>query len=419
MKVDDLIITDWASGRQTRDLPVRPLRVMRIIARLNIGGPARHAIVLGNDTTRHGFESLLVYGSVQREEGSLEHLIPQSGLFAVRVPELGRRIRFWSDVSAFYRILRLMFLGRPDVVHTHTAKGGALGRTAALLYNLTRSRAERCAVIHTFHGHVFAGYFGAIASTAVRTIERTLAHATDRVVAISESQKRDLCSKYRIASALKTEVVELGLELDPLRGVWNDTSLRDELGISPQEVVFGFVGRFVPIKDLTTLIKAFAHASRQLPAHLLMVGDGELRPVLERLVADLGVANVRFLGWRHDLIAVYGALDVAVLSSQNEGTPVALIEAMAAGKPVVATRVGGVEDVVTDGRTGLLVSAGDIRGFAEALVQLAGDRDLRHRMGNEARREMAHRFSPDRLRERIGSVYRRAVSQRRGARAEG
>jgi glycosyltransferase involved in cell wall biosynthesis len=391
------------------------IRVLRVIARLNVGGPAQHAMVLGYGLRAQGFDSLLVHGAVGSDEATLEDLLPGRRIRAVKIPELGRRIRPWSDLRALYELTRLVFRERPDVVHTHTAKAGTLGRLAALAYNVVRRRRHRCAVVHTFHGHVFHGYFGALGSALVRAIERVMALLTDRIVTISESQKRDICDVYRVAPPWKTEVVELGLELDPLLRLEENLALRDELGFGPDDVVFGYVGRFVPIKDLPTLIGAFAQLAAEVPrARLLLVGDGEQRRALEVLVAELGLDDrVRFAGWRRDLAAVYGAMDVGVLSSLNEGTPVALIEAMAAGRPVIATAVGGVRDVVSDGWTGLVVPPSSARALADAMLRLASDRESRHRLGAAARREIASRFFPGRLVSEITHLYHRALVERR------
>ena len=299
---------------------------------------------------------------------------------------------------------------------THTAKASTLGRIAALGYNLTRRPARRCVVIHTFHGHVFSGYFGPFTSAAVRLVERCMAQVTDRVVAISTSQKHDLCYRYRIVAPSKVEILELGIELGQLLELDAETRLREELGFAPNDVVFGYVGRFVPIKDLPTLIRAFGRAADQVSgARLMLVGDGEMRGRLEAQVGGLNLQDrVRFTGWRSDLAEVYGAIDVGVLSSLNEGTPAALIEAMAAGKPVVATAVGGVEDVVTHGRTGLVVPPGDTERLASAMVQLATDTATRHKLGRAARGEIGVRFSPRRLVSEMSQLYDRVLTERRG-----
>ena len=404
-----------------------PIKVLRVMARLNIGGPARHAIVLGRGLDERGFSSLLVHGAVGPQEGSLESLLDSARVRAVKIQELGARIHPWSDLVAFVRLARVIFQEQPDVVHTHTAKAGALGRLTAALYNATRTRRRRAVVIHTFHGHVFDGYFGPLTATAVRVAERNLARLTDRVVAISLRQKEDLSQRYAVAPSAKIDVVELGLDLSALLELDEDPSdenlgnvranvLRSSLGLRREHIVFGYVGRFVPIKDLPALVRAFARvAAGAAEARLLLVGDGEERPVVERLITELHLSErVHLVGWQQDLRPVYGAMDAAVISSRSEGTPVALIEAMAAGRPVVAPDVGGVADIVADGRTGLVVRPGDPEALANAMLQLARDADLRKRLGCAARREVAARFTVDRLLTATSQLYRDALGNRRG-----
>jgi glycosyltransferase involved in cell wall biosynthesis len=271
--------------------------------------------------------------------------------------------------------------------------------------------------VHTFHGHVLRGYFGPVASRAVRAAERALARVSDRIVAISSIQRRDLVEVFRIAPARKVVVVPLGLDLDALRGAPDHAgSLRSEAGFPGDAIVCGYVGRLVPIKHVDLLIRAFAEVrGRQPRARLLVVGDGECRVDLERLVGDLDLTGaVCFAGWRTDLRAVYGAMDVVALSSRNEGTPVALIEAGAAGKAIVATRVGGVPDVVETERTGLLVPDDDLAALASALERVIVDSDLRARLGAAARATSISRFGYARLVDDLDALYRAAVVGRRG-----
>lgn len=393
-----------------------PVRVVRIIARLNVGGPARHATTLDAALRNHDMTTLLVHGSVDPAEGSLEDLVPSLGLRAHRIPELGRAVRPWSDLVAWWRLTALIFREQPDVVHTHTAKAGTLGRLAALAYNLTRPRARQAVVVHTFHGHVLSGYFGPAGDLAVRLVERTLARVTDRIVTISARQKHDICERFGVARPDQVDVIELGLDLDDLLVLGADGRLREALGLTDEAVVFTYAGRLVPIKDLPTLIRAFAVVATRVPqAHLVIAGDGGLRQPLEALAASLGLTNrVTFTGWRRDLDVLYAGTDVGVLSSINEGTPVALIEAMAAGRPVVATAVGGVEDIVAHERTGLVVSPGNVAALADAMERLALDPARRKRMGAAARAETGRRFSHVRLADDINRSYRRALEVRRG-----
>lgn len=398
--------------QQTRD--ERPLRVCRVIARLNVGGPARHVALLDRGLRDRKCETLLAFGEVAPDEASLERLIHDFGNPAVRIPHLGRRISLLSDVRAFMALVRVFFSFQPDVVHTHTAKAGTLGRLAAFVFNLVRPPRRRCVVVHTFHGNVFSGYFGRAGSLAVRAIERGLGFITDRIVVISDQQRRELVESYRIAPARKVSVVPLGLDLRGLLALTADSpSLRDELCIASDEVVLGYVGRFAPIKDLPTLLRAFALvAAREPRARLVLAGDGETRSEAESAIRDLGLdGRVTFAGWRHDLAALYATFDTMVLSSINEGTPVAVIEAMAAGLPVVSTGAGGVVDVIEDGVTGRIVPVGDAEAFAEALLDLCRSSQTRERAGAAGRRAVV-RFEHTRLIADIERLYRSELSSR-------
>ena len=395
--------------------PETRLKVLRVIARLNVGGPARQVALLSTGLQRNGYDTTVVYGDVEPSEGSFEHLLDPS-VRSLKLPDLGRRVRPLSDVRAFAQLVRAVFRERPDVIHTHTAKAGALGRAAAGLYNATRGRARRAVVVHTFHGHVLEGYFRPAANVAIRTAERALGTLTDRIVAVAPGQRDDLVGRYHIAPASKVDVVRLGLDLSRLLTV-DDASpdLRRELLIDPTALVVGYVGRLVPIKSVDTLLRAFARLSFDPSPRLVIVGEGPERAALESLAADLGIAaRVRFAGWRQDLEAVYRTFDITVVSSRNEGTPVALIEAMAAGRAVVAANVGGVPDVVTDESVGLLVEPGSVAALSGALEALGRDPAARRRLGAAARRSVAERYSVDRLIADLDHLYRTGLEVKRG-----
>lgn len=402
------------------------VKVLRIIARLNVGGPARHVALLQTHLAPLGYDSLLIYG----RPGPGERELPlDPGVAAEQVASLGPSVRFAGDFVALLRLVRLLFRFKPEVVHTHTAKAGALGRLAAFVYNRTVPRARRCVVIHTFHGHVFRGYFSPRVSRIVQVAERLLARVTDRIIAISPSQQRDLVETFHIAPADKVVVVPLGLNLDPLAATTADgRRMRRDAGFADDARVCGFVGRLVPIKHLDLLLRACSEAFREVPqGRLLVVGDGECRAALEAAsAADAALwGHVHFAGWQADLAEVYAAMDVVALSSINEGTPVALIEAMAAGRAVVSTDAGGVADVVTSGVTGLVVPQGDPHALAAALARLLADPSERARLGSAARADVLERFSYRRLVHDIDRVYKdtiravRAADATRGAAAVG
>jgi len=398
-----------------------PQKVVRVIARLNVGGPARQAILLHAGLRCRGFDTVLVHGTVSPDEADLEDLLPAGRDGIVKVRELGARVRPLDDLRAFATLVRLVFREKPDILHTHTAKAGALGRLAAAVYNLTRARPRRCLVVHTFHGHVFEGYFGPFGNASVRLAERLLARVTDCVVAISPRQRSALVEQFRVAPGHRVTVVPLGLELDALREVDGTTpAFGQSLGFAAGSILVGCIGRLVKVKDVATLLDALALASREVPLlRLAVVGDGPEREALERRARMPDLAGrVAFTGWRRDLAAIYQGLDVVALSSRNEGTPVALIEAMAAGRPIVATAVGGVPDIVEHGRSGLLVPPGDAATLASALVTLAGDEPRRARLGEEGRAAAA-RHDPGRLLDEIGTLYCSGLAARRAPARQG
>jgi glycosyltransferase involved in cell wall biosynthesis len=375
-------------------------------------------VLLNAGLAPRGFETLLVHGIVDDHEGSLEHLAQEAGIQVRRIPQLNRGINLFSDLRAWLQIARLVFNMRPDVVHTHTAKAGILGRVAALCYNVGHRRRKRCLVVHTFHGNVLSGYFGPLTSAFVRAAERLIALATDHIVVVAAQQREEIVDRFHIAPERKVKVVRLGLNLDGLLHLdESEASLRPDLGWDQTDVVFGFVGRLVPIKDPAVMIRALAAALPRAPkARLLMVGDGALRPELERLTESLGISRaVRFLGWRQQLSEVYRSIDIGILSSRNEGTPVALIEAMAAGRPVLSTAVGGVVEVVTPSVTGLLVPAGDVSAMADAMVSLVDGPEMRLRLGRAARQDVGQRYNRVRLIDETGDLYRSGLTAKRGS----
>jgi glycosyltransferase involved in cell wall biosynthesis len=390
-------------------------KVLRIIARLNVGGPARHVTIADRGLRGRGFHTLLAHGEIGPGESSLEHLVEAAGIPSRRIRGLGRRVSPLSDLRALLSLLRLVFSVRPDVIHTHTAKAGTLGRIAAFSYNLTRPRSQRCLVVHTFHGHVLHGYFGAAASLAVRLIERALGALTDCVLVLSERQRRDIADTYRIARPASVRIVPLGLDLEPL------LALPPGSPVEPDDVVFGYVGRFVPIKNLPMLIEAFAAVNREAPrARLQLIGDGEAKPQLESMVRERGLeGTVEFRGWREDLARVYQEINVLVLTSLNEGTPVAVIEAMAAGLPVIATDVGGVADVITHGRTGVLVTPGSADQLSSAMLALHRCSEERQRLGSAARMAVMERFGAARLVSDLARLYESELAAKRSGTVPG
>jgi glycosyltransferase involved in cell wall biosynthesis len=382
--------------------------VLRVIARMNIGGPAHHVSMLSGRLDPERFETLLVHGSLGAGEGSFEALARREGCAVHVVEDLHPDVRPLADARALVGLVRAMRAFRPHIVHTHTAKAGFLGRLAALL-----SPRPRPLLVHTYHGHVLEGYFGWLTSGIYRLLERVLGRFSDCLIGVSQATVDDLV-RLGVAAPERFRVVPVGLDLrrfaqaDPAAAA----AVRERAGVRGEEVLVGFVGRLVPIKRVDRILRAIASARRHgAPVRLMVAGDGSSRAELEELAGALGIADaVAFLGYLPDASAAAAAADVAILASDNEGTPVSLIESAAAGRPAVASAVGGVRDVVVPG-TGLLAAPGDHEALARGVAQLAGDPQLRAQMGARAREHVMEAFSIERLLTDIAALYEELLAR--------
>jgi glycosyltransferase involved in cell wall biosynthesis len=308
-----------------------------------------------------------------------------------------------SDLRALRALVKAVRSFRPDIVHTHTAKAGMLGRLAAVIAGRPRP-----IIVHTYHGHVLEGYFGPLRNAFYRGLERGLGRVSNALIGVSQATVDDLV-RLRIAPRSKFRVVPIGLDLEPFVSPSDAerTAFRAEAGASDDDVLLTFVGRLVPIKRVDVLLRAFAHArAQEVPVRLAIVGDGELREELEQLANELGVSDhVYWAGYRENMLPVTAAADIAVLSSDNEGTPVSLIEAGAAGRAAASTNVGGVADVVTP-ETGILVPAGQAEALGAAIAEIARDSARREAMGAAASDHVMARYSVARLLRDIDALYR-------------
>jgi glycosyltransferase involved in cell wall biosynthesis len=382
-------------------------RVARVITRMNVGGPTRHACLLTDGLTSRGYDCQLLYGSETAREGLL---LPETG-GRTHVPHLARRLNPLSDLRAHNTLVRLLHERKPHIVHTHMAKAGALGRTAA-------RRAGVPIVVHTFHGHVLSGYFNDLFNRALVMTERKLADTSDALTAVSPSIRDELL-KLGIGTPSKWHVIPEGLDLTPLVDSFVTLqAAREQLGLPTHGPLIGIVGRLVRIKDHDTFLHAAAQVSEAWPtANFVVAGDGELRSELESRARTILGRHVFFTGWVLDLATLYRALDIVVLSSRNEGTPITLLEAGAAGLPVVATRVGGVPDIVQDGETGLLAPTGRPSEIASLIIRLLKHPQLRQSMGQDARKLVTSRFSADRLVNDVNQLYHELLHTKNMAQA--
>ena len=374
---------------------------------MNVGGPAYHVSMLSGLLDRGRYETLLVTGSLGAREGSFTHLAERYGARLVVVeqlsPELGLR-----DLRALGALVRIVRRFRPDIVHTHTAKAGTLGRLAARL-----AMGRGPIVLHTYHGHVLRGYFGPVRTKLYLAIERALARITDRLVGVSQATVDELV-ELGVAEPKRFSVIPVGLDLGPFLAIEREdgAALRSQLGVGAGECLVLFTGRLVPIKRVDVLLRALRVAvDAGAPMRLIVVGDGPERAALEAHASDLALQDVvEFLGFRDDLPLLAAASDLAALSSDNEGTPVALIEAAAAGRPAVATDVGGVGDIVT-ADTGILVSPRQPEALGLALAGLAADAPKRDALGKAAREHVRHSYGSERLLHDIEALYDKLLSE--------
>ncbi|MBK8302201.1 MAG: glycosyltransferase [Pyrinomonadaceae bacterium] len=404
------------------------MKIVRIIARLNVGGPARHVVWLTEKLQNDEFESVLIAGTVPDGEEDMGYFAAEHGVEPIYISELSRELSP-KDIISLYKIYRELRRQKPDIIHTHTAKAGTIGRIAAFMYRwislrtlIGKPRAVK--VIHTFHGHVFHSYYGKFKTRVFILIEQVLAKlATNIIVVITDQQFREIHSDFGVGSTEQFEIIPLGIELKELAG--DDTSrnfLRAEINASADDIVVGFVGRLTEIKDVPLLLNAVAVYANSTDhdkplIKLAIVGDGNVRAELEGLSTELGLDEiVTFLGNRENVAEVFAGIDIVALTSKNEGTPLSLLEGMAAGKPVISTAVGGVVDILGnrgkefDGfavcERGISVDNAAPENFSSGLIYLAKNQKLRQDLAAGGRDFVQKRYSVDRLVKDVSTLCR-------------
>ncbi len=389
-----------------------PIRVLRLIARLNIGGPAIQVIHLSALLRERGYATRLVRGVERADEGSMDHLAERLRVPTTRIASM-RRDPGAGDLRAMLALIRILRRDRPSLVHTHAAKAGTLGRAAVLLA-FPRS-AARPLLVHTFHGHSLTGYFSSPTAAVFRTIERILARRTDVLIAVSAEVREDLV-RLGVAPAERITVVALGLDLsasaDDRERHARRATLRRQWGMADDDEVITLVGRLVPIKRVDRFLEVAGRLLDRPHARFVVVGDGELRDTLAISPAARALGDrLVWTGFRRDIADVCFASDVIVLTSDNEGTPVSLIEALAAATPVVSTDVGGVRSVVRHERSGLLAGRDDCDGLAHAIRRLLDDPAWAARMAHAGRADVLDHFRLERLVDDHDVLYRRLLGR--------
>ncbi|QYO66716.1 glycosyltransferase [Leptolyngbya sp. 7M] len=408
------------------------MKILRIIARLNVGGPARHVVWLTEALNDGEFETLLIAGTVPQGEEDMAYFADEHGVTPVFLKEMSRELSFKDAVSVL-KILRQLLTYQPDIVHTHTAKAGTVGRIATFIYRwltpaIFLGRPRNVKVVHTFHGHVFHSYYGRLKTSLFVNIERTLARfATHRIITISEQQRLEINEEFRVGRAEQFSVIPLGIDVNVPKDIAEKrTEFRSRFGIPNNTFLFGFVGRLTEIKDLPTFLEAISIYER---CHIMagnvrfvIVGDGHLRGQLEKRSDELKISNiVTFTGNLADIASAYCGLDAVVLTSLNEGTPLSVIEGMSFGKPIVSTEVGGVVDLLgtkrelTDGYSvcerGVSVAPGDPAALSNAINRLVCDEGLRTKTAEAGRQFVKKNYSKDRLVSDIKELYRHLMTE--------
>jgi glycosyltransferase involved in cell wall biosynthesis len=393
-------------------------RVLRIINRFNLGGPTYNVAYL-TKYLEPDFETLLVGGAKDDTEDSSEFILEQMGIKPVIIPEMKRAIHPLNDRAAYRKIKEIIREFKPDIVHTHASKAGTLGRLAAAACKVP-------AVVHTFHGHVFHSYFGTVTTAVYKSIERYLATKTDCIIAISEKQKQELTEIHGICSPGKVEVIPLGFDLQRFQDNMAEKrkSFRSTYNIDDDEIAVVIIGRLVPVKNHELFLKALSNVKQRTSKKVraFIVGDGEERASIESMARGLGLdftaaagekATLTFTSWIKDVDRVCAGADMIALTSHNEGTPVSLIEAQAANRPVVTTDVGGIRNVILEGTTGLLSPAGNLESFSSNLLMLIENDDMRLEMGSRGWEHVKAKFSYMRLVSDVKQLYLRLLDQKK------
>jgi len=379
------------------------IRVVHLITRTNIGGPSVIVGSLLDDTAHPDIEQSLVRGGTSIAEGDY---FAHSNLAnkIVTVAPLGRRVRPWDDLRALVSLVRYLKTSKPDVVHTHMAKAGALGRLAAFIARVPVR-------IHTYHGHLLTGYFSPVVTKLFIVVERALRRITTHVVVVGHQVRRDLIAA-KVVDEKRSRVINPGIvEFQSSLS----TLARQALGLPAEGVVVAYVGRFAQIKRPDRFVQLARQLSTDPGIHFLMVGDGPLLGEVREACA--GLPQMLFLPWQHNLPLLLSAVDLVVMCSDNEGVPLLLIEAGMASRPVVTTNVGSVSDVVADGVNGLLVDRDDQAALADAVRRLVDDADLRSQLGAAGRAHALRDFTVNIANSAHAEMYRELVTAARDGRS--
>jgi len=390
----------------------KKIKVLRIINRFNIGGPTYNATFLSKYLS-DDFETMLVGGLPEKGESDSLHILEEYGVKPVLIEEMKRLPSLQSDRKAYIKLKEIIAEFKPDIVHTHASKAGALGRKAAHELKVP-------IIIHTFHGHVFHSYFGKFKTYLYKSIERRLAKKSTAIIAISDLQKKELTEEHKICSDKKVKVIQLGFDLNKFHSSLDEKRkmIREHYHIAEDEVAIAIVGRLAPIKNHHLFLKVIDKVSGKTNKKLavFIVGDGSERESIENEISQMKKnkhVRIEMTSWIKDIGTFNAGMDIICLTSNNEGTPVSLIEAQAANIPVITTDVGGVRDVVDDGVTGFIVPKKSASEFADKLLLLIEDEKKRKLMSQNGWNFVEQKFHYTTLVKNMESYYRKLLKEKR------
>ncbi len=394
-------------------------KILRIINRFNLGGPTYNAAYLSRYLPSN-FETILAGGVKEEAEGSSEYIVRNLGIEPIIIPEMRRSLNPTNDLIAYRKLSKLIKKFKPDIVHTHASKAGTLGRLAAIRNNVP-------IIVHTFHGHVFHSYFGSKKTNFILNIERGLADKSTKIIAISDKQKQELSETFTIAKPEKFEVIPLGFDLQRFHDDYDSKrkAFRKKYNLANNEIAIGIVGRLTSVKNHSLFINAInnvkARTSKNIRAFI--IGDGELRndliahaksKNLDTVYSSNGYQSsvlLTFTSWIKDIDTAYPGLDIVAMTSLNEGTPVSLIEAQAANKPIVTTNVGGIENIVIPNKTALLTKNNCTDDFSEKLLSLVENEKLRNEHAKNGWLHVKDKFHYTRLVNDVENLYYKLLDE--------
>lgn len=376
------------------------IKILLIQSRICIGGPAIHTEIIARDLPKDRYKVILVGGSLEKGEESKFNEIKEKNVDIRIIEEMKRDVSFIKDIKSIYKLYKFIKKEKPDIVDTHTSKAGATGRIAARLAGVP-------ILIHTFHGHVFKKHFSKFKSSLFVFIEKLLGLFTTKIIAISDLQYHDLVNIYKIAPSKKFIIIKLGIDIEQFSDIAKNNKLKESLGIKEHEKLIGIIGRLVPIKNHSMILRVLKKLQNYgLKAQLCIAGDGEEKLKIVKLCDEYGLnGSVHFLGWVRDLPYLYSGIDILALTSLNEGTPITVIEAMAAGAPIIATNVGGVADLLLNNKNGMLCKSEDEQDMASKIIQILNNDLETAKKCQLAKKFVQENYSSKRLLKELDQLY--------------